>query len=187
MMLKMAVVVVLLGLLITLPVFFKDDIQKAIDEQLAANVNADVLYDLDDFSVSLLPNFPNLTVGFRQLGVVNRAPFEGEILFAVENFEVEINLWDILFGDKLSIEGIYLDQPQIFIKVLADGTANYDIAIPGEEEEPAEDTAEDNFSIAIKNWQATTVLRACYRWCRPFMPAISTSWRLPVRWHFRAG
>ncbi len=149
----LAVIVVFLGLLITLPVFFKDDIKKAIDEQLAANVNADVLYDLDNFSVSLLPNFPNLTVGFKQLGVVNRAPFEGDILFAVENFEVEVNLWDILFGDKLSIEGIYLDKPQIFIKVLADGTANYDIAIAGEEEEPATGESTDNFSIAIKNWQ----------------------------------
>ncbi len=149
--------VIIFGILITLPYFFKDDIKAAIDKELATSVNADINFELDNFSVSLLPNFPNLTVGIKNFGVIGRDEFAGETLFSTRNFEVELNLKKILVDDQMSVQSIVLDQPIIWIKVLANGKANYDIAITTEDaEEETEEDAEGSsepFSISIEKWQ----------------------------------
>jgi AsmA-like protein len=152
-----SLLVILLGIIITLPYFFKDDIKAAIDEELAASVNADINFDIDNFSVSLFPNFPNLTVGIQELGVIGRDEFAGKTLFSSQNFEVEINLKKILFDDEMSVQSIVLDHPVIWIKVFANGRANYDIAISSEEitEEPVEEVEEsaEPFNMSIEKWQ----------------------------------
>ena len=140
----------------TLPYFFKDDIKAAIDKELAASVNADINFELDDFSVSLFPNFPNLTVGIENLSVVGRDDFVGKALFSTSNLEVEVNLKKVLFDDQLSIKGILLENPHIWIKVLADGKANYDIAVASEEEEVETEEVDESsepFTFSIEHWQ----------------------------------
>ena len=133
-----------------IPVVFKDDIKAAIDKELAKSVNADVVFD--NFSLSLFSNFPNITAGMTDLGVVNREPFAGEVLFATEEFEVEVNLKDILFGDQLRLKGISLVRPLINIKVLQDGRANYDIAMPSTDTTTATEESGD-FSFGIDHWE----------------------------------
>ncbi len=135
-----------------LPVVFKDDIKAAIDKSIAENVNADVVFDVNNFSLSVFRHFPSITAEISDLGVFNRAPFEGEHLFVVNRLEVEINLMDILFGGQLRIKGITLVKPQINVKVLPDGRANYDISFPSKDtiktaEEPGK------FSIGIDHWE----------------------------------
>ena len=135
------------------PVVFKDDIKNALDKAIAENVNADVVIDLDKFSLSVFRNFPNITAEVRDIGVFNRAPFEGVPLFVANRFDVEVNLMDVLFGDQLSIKGITLEKPQIMVKVLPDGRANYDIAIPSADTVPAAAEEPAKFSLAIERWQ----------------------------------
>jgi uncharacterized protein involved in outer membrane biogenesis len=67
---------------------------------------------------------------------------------------VEVNLKDLIFGDKLRLKGISLSRPVINVKVLKDGRANYDIAIPSTDtvqttEEPS------TFSFSIDHWELT--------------------------------
>ncbi len=137
---------------IILPIVFKDDIKAAIDKELAKSVNADVVFDADNFSLSFFKHFPNVTAELKDLGVLNRAPFEGQVLFATEEFEVEVNLMDILFGDQLRVKGISLIRPIINIKVNEDGKANYDIAIPSADSATADEGTED-FSFGIDHWE----------------------------------
>jgi len=136
-----------------LPVIFKDDIRQAIDRQIATTINADVVYSPEKFDVTLFRDFPNLSVETGPLGVFNRAPFEGQHLFAAENFTVEVNLWDILFGDNVTISGIRLIAPDINVRVLADGRANYDITYPSADTIPSTDTSK--FSFSIDHWTIT--------------------------------
>ncbi|MCK6617303.1 MAG: hypothetical protein L6Q51_06640 [Cyclobacteriaceae bacterium] len=145
-------VIVLVAAAFVLPIVFKDDIKAAIDRELAKSVNADVVFDADKFSLTLFRNFPSITVEMRDFGVINREPFSGEVLFATEKLEVEVNLKDILFGDKLKIKGITLVRPIINVRVLEDGRANYDIAIPsGDTTATSEEAGE--FSFGIDHWQ----------------------------------
>src|SRR5882724_5628865 len=86
---------------IVLPIVFKDKIKAMVDKEIAKTVNADVIFDVNNFSLSVFRHFPNITVEVKELGVFNRAPFEGVPLFVVNRFDVEINLKDVLFGDQL--------------------------------------------------------------------------------------
>jgi uncharacterized protein involved in outer membrane biogenesis len=138
---------------IVIPIIFKDDIKAAIDKQLATSVNADVVFDIDKLNITLFKNFPNLTVEMADLGVMNREPFAGEILFATEKFGVEVNLKDILFGDQLKVKGISVVRPVVNVKVLKDGRANYDIAIPSTDTAVVEETGESAFSFGIDHWE----------------------------------
>jgi hypothetical protein len=145
----------LIGLLIiaaiVLPIVFKGKIKEMVDQEIAKTVNADVVFDVNNFSLSVFKNFPSITVEVKELGVFNRAPFEGVHLFVVDRFDVEVNLKDVLFGDQLRVKGITLVRPQINIKVLKDGRANYNITYHSTDtvkkaEEPSK------FSFAIDKW-----------------------------------
>lgn len=143
--------VLLIAAALIIPVFFKDDIKAAIEREIAKSVNAEVVFD--DVSLSLFSNFPNVTTGVVGLGVLNRAPFEGEVLFAARKFEVEVNLKDILFGDELRVKGISIVDPIVNIHVLKDGRANYDIAIPSEDTVTTETEEAGEFSFGIDHWE----------------------------------
>jgi uncharacterized protein involved in outer membrane biogenesis len=144
--------VVLLAAAFILPIVFKDDIKAAIDKEIAKSVNADVVFDADKFSLSLFRNFPNITAEMRDFGVINREPFEGEVLFAAERLEVEVNLGDILFGSQMRLKGITIVRPLINIKVLEDGRTNYDIAIASADTVTTPSESGD-FSFGIDHWE----------------------------------
>jgi len=140
----------LLAAAIIIPIAFKDDIRAAVEKEISKSVNADVLFE--DFGLSFFSNFPNITAELNELGVINRAPFEGDILFATEKVEVEVNLKDILFGDQLRVKGISLVRPVINIKVNEKGQANYDIAIPSDDTTAVDEESGD-FSFGIDHWE----------------------------------
>ncbi len=144
------VVVLLLALAIVLPILFKDKIKAKVDEEIAKTVNADVVFDVNNFSLSVFRHFPNVTVQVKELGVFNRAPFQGQHLFIVDRFDVEVNLKDILFGDQLRVKGITLVHPQINVKVLKGGQANYNITYPSKD--TVKSTEPSKFSFAIDSW-----------------------------------
>lgn len=145
-----AFIVLFLAAATILPAVFKDDIKAVLEKEVAKSVNADVVFD--DFNISFFSNFPNVTAGLDDLGVMNREPFAGEVLFATDKFEVEVNLVDILFRDALKVKGISLIRPVINIKVLKDGRANYDIAIPSADTTAVEEESGD-FSFGIDHWE----------------------------------
>lgn len=136
-----------------IPIVFKDDIKAAIDKELAKSINADVIFDVNNFDLTLFSNFPNVTVEVKELGVFNREPFAGTPLFVVEEFAVELNLKELVFGDQLRVKGITLVRPQITIKVLQDGKANYDITYPSTEEAAPATEESGSFSFGIDHWQ----------------------------------
>ncbi len=140
--------VLLLAAALILPAVFKDDIKAAIEKEIAKSVNADVVFS--DFNISLFKNFPNATATVHEIGVLNRAPFEGVALFVADEFQVEVNIADILFGDQLRVKGITIIDPIIDIKVNKDGKANYDIAIPSEDTVATESS---DFSFGIDHWE----------------------------------
>lgn len=145
-----SLIVLIIAAAAILPAVFKDDIKAAINDQLAKSVNADVVFE--DFDLSLFKNFPNVTVQVTNMGVVNREPFAGQALFAAREFQVEVNLADVLFGDQLRVKGISLIEPIINVQVLADGRANYDIAMPSTDTTTTTEEASE-FSFGIDHWE----------------------------------
>lgn len=150
----LSIVVLLLIIMVSVPIIFKDDIRKAVDDAVTENLDAKVYFDPSKFGLSFFSHFPSLTVEIEDFGVANNAPFQGDTLLDVKKFELAINVMSLL-GDKIELNGIYLIQPDIYVKILKDGKANYDIAKSKEEEAPEEvATGESSeFAVSINTWE----------------------------------
>lgn len=147
------VLILVIATAIIIPIVFKDDIKAAIDKEIAKSINADVIFDVNNFSLTVFKNFPNITVQIKELGVFNHEPFEGVALFVVNRLDVELNLKELIFGDQIRIKGITLEKPQINVNVLADGRANYDISIPSADTVSAPSEEPGKFSFGIDHWE----------------------------------
>ena len=147
------VIVLVVAAAIIIPMVFKNDIKAAVDKEIAKSVNADVIFDVNNFSLSVFRHFPNITVEIKELGVFNRAPFEGVPLFVVNRLEVEVNLMDVLFSDNLRLKGITLVRPLITIQVQKDGQANYNITFPSTDTAKVESKEPAKFSFGIDHWE----------------------------------
>ena len=142
--------VVMFLLLLILPFVFKGKIVDLIKEQANENLRAKV--EFSDVSLSLIKNFPNLAVGIDELSVVGIESFEGDTLANIGNIGLVMDVMSVINGDQIVVKRINLDQPSIMVKVLEDGSANYDIAIPSEDDATVEEetpTAEESGSVSL--------------------------------------
>lgn len=140
---------------VVIPVFFKEDIKAAVDEQLEETVDAKIVYDLDKFGLTLFKDFPNLSISIEEFGVLNNAPFEGDTLAVIGEFGVSLDILSVLKGEQMQINKVYLDRPTIKILVNKDGKANYDIAKGESEEEEKKDEQSEPFAINLEFWEIT--------------------------------
>ena len=105
----LATVGILIGLLllavILIPILFKDKIEAAVKDEVNKNINATVNWG--EWDITLLRNFPNLTVDIADVKVSNLAPFEGIDLAKIGSLTATIDVMS-LFGDRIEIKRIGL-------------------------------------------------------------------------------
>ena len=144
------VFILVLGALAALPYFFKDEIVAQVKQ--TANESLTAKLDFEDVSLSLFRHFPQLAIGLHGLEITGTGQFDGVKLVQCEQLDLAIDLWSAIFGDNIIIKGLYLDQPDIRVYVLQDGSANYDITKP----EPAGATASSESSpIKLEHYAIT--------------------------------
>ena len=141
----LGIFIFLLVSLIALPFIFKGKIIERIDKEIAASVNAQVYYDINKISLSVFKRFPHISATVEQFGIVGNEPFQKDTLVHMDKFQIDFNLKSVIFGDAPSLKGIHIDGGRLYVKVLEDGTANYDITFPLEEDS----VPESNFQIAV--------------------------------------
>ena len=139
-----AIFLLFLVSLVALPFVFKDKIIARIDQEIANSVNAQVYYDLDQISLSVFKRFPHISVSIGQFGIVGNDPFQTDTLVHLDQLQVDFNLRSVLFGDHPSLTGLHLNGGSLYVKVLEDGRANYDITYPSDEP-----TEPSNFQVAV--------------------------------------
>ncbi|NJO00594.1 MAG: AsmA family protein [Bacteroidia bacterium] len=149
------VMVLFLLLAILIPIFFKDDIKAQIDKEVARSVNAEVNFDLDKFRISLLRNFPHVTVSLDDFNIVGREEFKGDTLLAVNTFRIVVDVWSLLFSEEAKVRAVYLNSPRIYAQVLSNGKASWDIAIvsPEDTTQAEEEEAPTEFNVSIRRWE----------------------------------
>jgi hypothetical protein len=140
--------IVLIAALALIPFLFRDQIRAMVDRQLAETVDARVLYD--DFSFSLLRNFPNFSMGIDNLTVVGTDSFARDTLAFIPSFRVGLDVMSVVRGNTVKVRSITLDRPQINLIVLESGKSNWDIMIT---DTTAADTAATDLNMAIRGWQ----------------------------------
>lgn len=142
---------VLIGLLIAIPYFFKGQIMAKIKTELNKSLNAKV--DFKDVDISLFRRFPRLAVALEDLKITGVDHFEGDTLLAVRRLDLAMNLMSAIKGDNIEIYNVVLQQPRIYATVDEEGRANWDITKPDTAiaAGPA-DTAASEFALSLQQY-----------------------------------
>jgi hypothetical protein len=143
---------VLLAVAALVPVLFKDKIKQTLDKEIAKNINANVLYQTDDVSLSLFRDFPDISLGVENLAIVGIDSFATDTLAQIPSFRMGLDLMSVIAGDELEINSITMDEPKIRLIVLKSGKANWDIMKPDTAAPTPADTTASDFKIGIKKW-----------------------------------
>jgi hypothetical protein len=129
-----------------LPYLFRDRIAARVRAEIAKSVNADVRWG--GVGIGLLRNFPNVTFRLNDLAVINQKPFEGDTLLAMRQFNVVLDLASVIrnltSGSSIVVREVSMQRPIARLRVLKDGTANWDIM----KEQPAE-KADTSKALAV--------------------------------------
>ncbi len=135
-----------------LPTLFKDDIEAMAVEQIHQRVDAEV--DFEDVRLSLLRDFPHISLIIDEFRIVGVGKFEGRELLAGERLSVSLNLFSVLSKSRpLQMVSVSLLRPRAHLMILNDGSANYDIFKPGPDSLATDAGTESGLVIDLKGYR----------------------------------
>ncbi len=144
--------VILLLSAIIVPYIFKDEIKEMVQKEMKKQLLADI--ELKDFDLTFLSTFPHISARLEGLKVTGTDKnFKGVVLAEMESFEANLNFWSVVGSDKMEIEGIVLNKPKFDVRVLKDGTANYNIVKPDSIKTPEEKSEPSNFKLSMQKYE----------------------------------
>jgi uncharacterized protein involved in outer membrane biogenesis len=118
-------ILLILILIFTVPVIFKDKIKVKIEQVINKSVNARV--NVEDYKLGFFRNFPNLTFSLDNVSVVGVDNFANDTLASVETLNLVFNLSSLFKKSGYEIKSVVIDKADINTIVLKDGNANWDI------------------------------------------------------------
>ncbi|MDO6471361.1 AsmA-like C-terminal region-containing protein [Maribacter sp. 1_MG-2023] len=148
--------VLIIIVLIAAPFFLEAKIGEIIKSNVNQNVNATL--DFSEANLSLVRSFPNAEVEFKDVVLLNKAPFEGDTLFKAKNLDLTMGIMQLFKseGDAIAINNINLDDAFINVVVDKDENANYDIAKPSEPTAADEESSStDGFNLDLQSYEIT--------------------------------
>ena len=147
---------ILLAIIIAVPLFLQGKIEEIIKNKVNNSINATL--DFEEADLSLLKSFPNANVELTKLSLVNKAPFEGDTLFASSEIELAMPIKELFKSadEPIVIKTLNIDGAKLHIKADADGNANYDIAKESEPTpSPTSEESSDNFTLNMDSYAIT--------------------------------
>ncbi|MCS6906140.1 MAG: hypothetical protein RML72_07310, partial [Bacteroidia bacterium] len=78
----------------TISILFSDEIDAQIKKEINRKLEAKV--DYNSLSLSLLSNFPDVTLKLEKFLVVGKKEFARDTLLQMKEFDCAVNLWDVL-------------------------------------------------------------------------------------------
>ena len=143
------VIVVLLVALGALPFLFADRIAARVKAEVNSAVEARV--DWRDAGLSLFGDFPNLTLRLDDLSIAGKRLFAGDTLARIHRLDVVLDLGSVWRnyrgGGPIVVRSIELERPVIALKVLEDGSANWDIT---KKTAPTTQKAPSPFKVSLR-------------------------------------
>lgn len=146
----------IVGVLVAAPFFLEAKIGEILKNNVNKNVNATL--DFSKADLSLFSSFPNAAVRLENVSLLNKAPFDGDTLFAAKNVSLTMGIMQLFNGpdEPIAITSLNFDDALVNIKVDANENANYDIAMESDAEETASsDTASDGFKLNMESYEIT--------------------------------
>ncbi|GAB4511792.1 MAG: AsmA-like C-terminal region-containing protein [Allomuricauda sp.] len=147
---------VLLAIIIAVPLFLQGKIEEIIKTKVNNSINA--TFDFEDADLSLLRSFPDANVKLTNLSLVNKAPFEGDTLFASSEIALSMSIKELFKSaeEPIEIKTLNIDGAKLHIKADKDGNANYDIAKErGASTTATTEASGDNFTLNLNSYAIT--------------------------------
>ncbi|NVK28532.1 MAG: hypothetical protein HWE14_10840 [Flavobacteriia bacterium] len=145
-------IALIVAAIVLIPIIFQDEIFEMVRTESKNHIKGEVA--IGDMSLSLFSDFPNLTLSVQDVSITGEDVFEGMKLIDAGEISVEIDLFSAFGGDNISIESIRIANSDLYVLVMPDGMANYDImkesAEVEEEETPTEESAP--YSLSLKDF-----------------------------------
>lgn len=143
----------LILLLILIPIIFKNQIKEMVVDEVNKNLNAELT--VGDFDLTFISTFPNMTIELYDTKLVGKEKFDGVDLVKMEKLTANVGFWSVVFGDQVEVNEIHIEKPVIDIRILEDGSANYDIVKSDEEKTKEELEEPSNFKLSLKEYSIT--------------------------------
>jgi hypothetical protein len=121
----LGLVLLVLILLFTIPVLFKDKIRTKVEQTINESVNASVKFE--GYKLTFFKNFPNLSFSLNNVSVVGVDKFSSDTLAGFQSFDLVFNLASIFRKSGYEVKSIIVNKAVINGIVLQDGSVNWDI------------------------------------------------------------
>lgn len=146
------VLLLIIALLIAAPFVLEAKIGDLIKNNVNANVNAN--FDFTDASLSLVKSFPDARLRLQGVSLVNKAPFEGDTLFAAKDINLTMGVSELFKdeGESIVLQQLQIDGANIHVKVNEEELANYEIA---NEDGNEEIDSSEGFTLDLQSYELT--------------------------------
>ena len=150
----LGLILLILILLFTVPVLFKDKIRTKVEQVINESVNAKVKFD--DYKLGFFKDFPNLAFSLNNVSVVGINKFENDTLAGVKSFNLVFNLSSLLKKSGYEVKSILIDRAVVNALILKDGSENWNIMKDTSETVTAEEkTTSSPMKILLKKVEVT--------------------------------
>jgi len=140
----------LLIMLIITPFLFKDQIEKLVLEEVNKNLNAKLT--IGELDLTFISTFPNMTIQLTDTKLVGTGKFKALVRADIKEFTANVGFSSVGSGDQVEIDEIHLEEPTFDVRILSDGTANYDIVKPDSLKKPEDAKEPSNFKLSLKEY-----------------------------------
>ena len=150
------IVLLIVGVLIAAPFFLESKIGDIIKNNVNNNVNATL--DFSEADLSLFSSFPNAEVSLEDVVLLNKAPFEGDTLFASKKVALSMGIGELFKGqdEPIGVKSLTVDGALVNVTIDKEQNASFDIAIPSDEPNaPAETESTDGFNLDLQSYAIT--------------------------------
>ncbi|WP_460926049.1 AsmA-like C-terminal region-containing protein [Pontibacter brevis] len=121
---SVAVVVAVMGMALALVYTYQDKIIELFVAE--ANKHIKTKVEVGQISLSLFDKFPQVAVSLNQVNVHEGLPESQESLARADKLYFTFSLLDVLRG-KYSVKQFYMEKGEVYVKVLPDGSVNYQV------------------------------------------------------------
>ncbi|MFD1015803.1 AsmA-like C-terminal region-containing protein [Winogradskyella rapida] len=143
---------IVLGLLIislfAIPSLFNDVISNEIKKGINSNLSTELQFK--DSNISFFNHFPSLTFSFEDVNLASAKPFEQDTLINAKELGFGVNVFKLIFSDKVVITETYLTDSNIYLIKDAFGRSNYDIYKTTDTTAVAKDTTASDLNLNLR-------------------------------------
>ncbi len=142
--------VLLVGAVIAIPYFFKDEIIAKVKEVVNEKVNAQV--DFGDFDLSIISTFPNLLFEIHEVKVIGKGAFDKDTIIYIKDLNLELDINSVMDGKQYKVNSFEIDGLVLNALWTEENAFSLDIMKPSTEKEEPEEESTDPFKALVDDY-----------------------------------